>query len=281
MSYTVVQQGLDTPSTEQLRRAFGGVDGLTEMDALALGKEPIGIFARGYELPLATALKDSLIKEGVSAEVLEDTSLPQLPDTFTLGRVDCTPDALVIYDSTGRFAPLAWSDIFMIAAGKVTMREFVEVEQPWPGRMNEGEYRIIKSIDGRLKSTEPRFRSGGYTSHDPHSWEVRPVDIKTREEQHDRHLLEIILNGGNVRYSINADKAPFLFTYLGERRTKNLSQDFLLLLRDLLEHAPHAALNRGASSARENAVEPFAYSNKIGFYHEIVWLLWQSTRPQK
>src|ERR1700740_182244 len=105
MSYAVVQQGLDTPSTEQLRRAFGGVDGLTEMDALALGKEPIGIFARGFELSLATALKDSLIKEGVAAEVLEDASLPQLPETHALSRVDCTPDALVVYDSIGCFAP--------------------------------------------------------------------------------------------------------------------------------------------------------------------------------
>jgi len=52
------------------------------------------------------------------------------------------------------------------------------------------------------------------------------------------------------------------------------------VVRDLAQHAPHAALNRGAYSAQENAVEPFTYANKIAFHHEIVWLLWQSFRRQ-
>lgn len=275
MSHAVVQLGLDVLATEQVKRAFGRVEGLAPMDALALGKEPFGMLARGYELPLAAALKNALVKEGVPAEVVEEATLPQFPDPYNVSRLDFSPEALLITDSIGRVLDVPWTDVFVIAAGKVSVRKIVEIRQPWNYCIGETSYKFLKSMDTRLAFSD-RHLVGGKHSH----WHLRPVDISTREETHDQHLLEIFLTGGKARYTVNADKSLFVFSCLGERRTNNLSNDFLLLVRELVQHTPHATLNRGAFAAQENAVEPFAYSSKIAFQNEIVWLLWQATREQ-
>lgn len=264
MSYAVVQKDLDAPSTEQLKNAFRGTAGLTEIDALSLGRDALGILARGFELELATGLQESLAREGIAAEVVEDASLPALPETFALSRLDCTPEALLVYDSLERVATLEWSEVWMIASGKVTLQEFRDVPLPTP----EVDYAdLIPS----------QIRSLAYNKH--HGY-IRRVFSKTTEEAHDRHLLEIFLTGGSIRYSINADKAPLLFAYLTDRRTGDFSKNFNLVVQDLVRHAPHAALNRGANFVAENIEQPFFYPNKIAFYHEIIWLLWQASRIQ-
>jgi hypothetical protein len=275
MSYAVVQKDLDAPSTEQLKNAFRGTDGLTEIDALSLGRDALGILARGFELELATGLQESLAREGIAAEVVEDASLPPLPETFALSHLDCTTDALLVYDSLGRVASLEWSDVWMIASGKVTVQEFREVTTAMPDHVSEIGYKVMESVDGRLSYTDPH-RLGKKQVHT----EVRSVDHATKEEAHDRHLLEIFLTGGGIRYSINADKAPLLFAYLTDRRTGDFSRNFNLVVQDLVRHAPHAALNRGANFVAENMEQPFFYPNKIAFYHEIIWLLWQASRIQ-
>jgi hypothetical protein len=73
----------------------------------------------------------------------------------------------------------------------------------------------------------------------------------------------------------------FNFAYLGERRTKSATANFTALVRDLIQFAPHAALNQGAFRLREDPGELFAYPSKSAFYEEIIWLLWRSgqTRP--
>ncbi|HZV36160.1 MAG TPA: hypothetical protein VFB72_16405 [Verrucomicrobiae bacterium] len=275
MSYTVVQQTLDLPSAEQVKRAFGSVEGLTKMDAEALSKQPFGILAKFDEESMAEALKDALIKEGVPAEVVDEANLPELPQPYHLNRLDFSPDALLITDTIGRIKEVPWTDVLIVAAGKVNMREFVEIRRQWANSIGEKEFKFLQTMDSRLAFTDRHYvpRGRGY-------WKLRPVDITSREEEHDRHLLEIILAGGKLRYSINADKAPFLFSFLGERRTKNLSEDFLMLVRDLIPNVPHAALNRGAFAAQENAIEPFTYPGKTAFYHEIVWLLWHAMRER-
>ena len=137
----------------------------------------------------------------------------------------------------------------MIAAGRVRMDEFTRVR-------TETEV----STYGRNGRREQKTK----------------VEYSTKEERNDRCLLEIILNGGTVRYSLNADQsAHLLFQYLAERRTKELAADFKLLVQDLLQYAPQAGINRGAYYFRENAEQPFSYPSKNAFYEEITWLMWK------
>ena len=67
----------------------------------------------------------------------------------------------------------------------------------------------------------------------------------------------------------------FNFAYLGDRRTESLPENFALLTRDLIQFAPQAALNRGASDLRENTGKLLTYPSKNAFFEEIIWLLWR------
>ncbi len=59
------------------------------------------------------------------------------------------------------------------------------------------------------------------------------------------------------------------------RQVKGVAANFLLVVQDLLQFAPEAALNLGAQEIRENSTKPFIYPSKTAFYEEIVWMLWQ------
>jgi hypothetical protein len=279
MPYSVLQKTLETPSLEQLRAAFRGVPGLTAYDANILGRDAFGILGKGFGLEQATALKNSLAAQGVAAEVVEDAKLPALPDTFFLARVDCTAEALLLHDSLGRVAELAWKDILLIAAGVVPMSEFKDVRtetKQWVGfPQGNSHLELPENIRGLLVGDDwlsnTPLSTPGFTTRATH---------ETKEEHHNRLLLEIILAGGTLRYSLNSGKAsPLLFAGLGERRTKDLQQNFALLVQGLVAGAPQAAINRGAYYLRQNDLS-FCYPGKVAFFHEIVWLLWQKSLEQ-
>jgi hypothetical protein len=235
---------------EQLKGAFRGVPGLTEMDAYTLGRDAYGVLVRSFERERAEALKSALAAQGVETELVEDASLPVLPEARLVHRIDCTPEALLIYDPLNRSFPLKWEDIMLIAAGQVNLTEFKDV-------------RSERKVPGRSYG---RFGGGQETV----------VDHNLKEERHDRWLLEIVITGAELRYNLNADLArPTVFLGLGERQTNDLATNFKLLVQDMLKGAPQAAINRGADYLRENSAEPFRYPAKKMFYEEMVWLLWK------
>jgi hypothetical protein len=95
-------------------------------------------------------------------------------------------------------------------------------------------------------------------------------------------MAEIVIRGGGLRYNLEAGEAVLtLFAYLGERRTDDVTENFKLLMQDIMQNAPQAAVNRGAYYLREGNTAAFAYSGKNLFYDEMTWLLWQmSSRGQ-
>lgn len=52
----------------------------------------------------------------------------------------------------------------------------------------------------------------------------------------------------------------------------------LQLVRMLMQRAPHAWLNRGATHLRENVPLPQLYASKAAFTDESVWILWRASR---
>ena len=104
---------------------------------------------------------------------------------------------------------------------------------------------------------------------------------ETKEEQSDHALLEIIITRAALRYTMKMDRLDCMsFQYLGPRRTQNWVENFALMVQDMIKFAPQAAVNRGAYSFREQAVEPYSvnYPSKGAFYEEITWILWQMMR---
>lgn len=246
MPCAVIQQVPTPPPVEKLQRAFRAVRFLTTNDAHTLARDGYGILVKNLSTEDATALQLALRTEGIETEVVEQHLLPQLPATKFLARLDCRPEALMIYDPLGRSFPVEWRHIMAIAAGSVRLNEFQRVQK--------SEINVTATSHGM-----PTFVISNKGSH---------------QEQLNYHLLlEIILTRAVLRYSVTADK--FDFAYLGERRTKSLPTNFTLLVRDLVQFAPQATLNYGAQVLRDNAAEIWSYPSKNAFTEEIIWMLWQ------
>ena len=254
MAYAVMQTMPEPPTVEQLKIAFRGVPGLTEVDASTLGKDAYGVVVRGFELEAATALKETLAAQGVETEVVDEATLPKLPESRVVHRADCTPEGLVIYDPMDRSFCLDWQNIWVIAAGMVRMSDFIRVEV----------------------ARQAVHRGKGMPS--------VTYNRETKEEQTDHAVVEVIITRAALRYTLKMDRLDCMsFEYLGSRRTQNWAENFSLMVRDMIQSAPQAALNRGAYSFREQAAEPYSvnYSSKSAFYEEITWILWQMMRSSE
>jgi hypothetical protein len=245
VNYAVLQKTLDIPPVEKIEQALLSVKGFTRVDAHTFANDAYGILVKNISAEQAGAFSQALFGQGIETDVVAQTDLPTLPQTKFVQRLDCTPEALLIYDAIGRSFPLEWQHVMMIAAGCVRITEFSRVEKPsWSTTDAEG---------GTYETTS----------------------ISSLEERNDRLLLEIIVSGAVLRYSVSAEK--FRFDYLGERRTKSLPENFALLVQDLAVFAPQAMLNRGAFFLKQNE-NLFPYPTKNAFFEEITWLLWKMKR---
>jgi hypothetical protein len=245
MPYAVLQTDLNTPSIEQMRRAFRSVPRLTPWDASILGNDAFGILVKDFSETQAGALQGALRAEGVETEIVDRSHLPALPQTHFVHRLDCTPEHLLIYDPLGKSFTLDWRHIMFVAAGSVRPTDFVRHQEKQP---------------------VPYHRRGRM---------IEEVECETvsREEQNFHLLAEIIVTDAVLRYSVTADK--FNFAYLGERNMQSTEANFSLLVRDLVTFGANAALNRGAEALSQDATKMFSYPSKNAFYEEIVWSLWQ------
>lgn len=246
MPYAILQTDLTPPALDQLKQAFRSVDFLTDVDAHTLGSDAFGILVKNLTADHAASLQGALRTEGVETEIVDQRALPEMPPTKFVGRLDCLPEGLMIYDPLGRGFQLEWGHLMMIASGDVRLTEFTRVQ--------------------RVRR-RPRLDRYGHIQDEPE------VEVSTREELKFHLLLELVLTRGVQRFSVTADR--FNFIYLGERRTQSIPDNFALLVQDLIHFAPHAAVNRGAFHIREDARDWFSYPSKNAFHEEIIWLLWR------
>ena len=123
MSYAIVQKELVVPDVERLKRAFGVWPALTSIDAQTSANDAYGILLRGLDIERANALQEALLKENVETVVVEESKLPSLPPGRIGRQAELDSAHLTLFDSMRRPSRVAWSDIQLIAAGLVRMRE--------------------------------------------------------------------------------------------------------------------------------------------------------------
>jgi len=106
---------------------------------------------------------------------------------------------------------------------------------------------------------------------------VRELEVvggtRTKEELTDHLLLDLFLNGGAVRYSITAE--DFSFERAGASLSDDRPTNFVFLVQELAQHAPHAGQNRGAFMACQKPPELFPYPSKQTYNEELIWMLWR------
>jgi hypothetical protein len=152
----------------------------------------------------------------------------------------------MIYDPAGRGFALEWRHVLFIAAGAVRQTEFVRERQRNEKVSYNGWGMAVRDVD---------------------------YDLASREEQNFHLLAEILVAGGTLRYSLQADK--FNFDYLGARKVLQTAANFALLVRDLAQFGTTAVLNQGAEAIQNGVAGGFTYPSQNAFTEEIVWSLWQ------
>lgn len=253
MQFAVMQTSLDKPDIEALRRAFGTLDYLTDMDAHIIANDAYGILLKNLAHSKALALQAALRRENINSEIVPHNDLPVLPNAKIVRRIDCLPEHLLIFDALNRSFPVEWRYVMMIAVGKLPLSQ-------WRRKA--------------IKRLEFNYHGSGYEQ----APRIR-TDYTTREERKLTFVVEIIMQRAVLRYSIKENH--LLFHYLKDRAKGNKYEKYKILIQDLTRLAPQAAINRGAFYMREGERLPFQYPSKNAFYEEILWLLWRLRRAGK
>jgi hypothetical protein len=235
MPFAIMQKELLAPSVEHLARAFRSLPNLTALDAQTAANDAFGILWRGLDVEGASAMQDALMKQAIEVEVVEESELPVLPPSKVIKQIEFLPTQLSMYDPMGRVFALPWRDLMVIAAGNVHLRDYRKA------------------------------------AHSPAEAAQNNEVPRGHERLH--LMLELVLAGGVARYSMIADE--FVFNHLGARLTKDMTENFKMVVRELADNAPHAGLNRGAFLICQNEKEIFNYPSKAAFFEEITWFLWR------
>jgi len=244
--YAVLQATLELPEVGRLQRAFASLPGFTAADAPILANDAFGILVKNLDAQAAAAFQGALRSEGIGTELVPMSALPPLPPAKSVRRLACGRDALLVFDPLGRSFPVEWQHVMLVAAGNARVREFRPVTK------------LVRApLSGRDPLDQPALQP----------------QTHRREESIVKPLLEIILARGVQRFSVEVDR--LLFEYLGARKQAEAWANLTLVVRDLLEHAPHALANRGAFHLQQEPPTGFDYPSKNAFFEEIIWMLWK------
>ena len=250
MHHVLLQTGPNPPSASQLKQAFQGVKRLTAVDAEKIARQAYGVLVRGLSLEELTIVQRALAGQGVTAEVASETDVPVLPEPKYTKRLELKDEALSVYDAIGRPVAVPWAHVALIAAGIVPRVNIVS--------FTTEEVEISLHLDG---------------------WSRRDVVTRLNHklDTNAQLVLDLVLTAGRMRFQV--ESREFLWKYAVDRPDLDAHQRLAELVRLLMQRAPQALLNRGATQLKNDAPLPLLYSSKAAFMDESVWILWQTGRP--
>jgi hypothetical protein len=237
VGYALFQHSLDPLDVDAVVAAYETTPRLTRVDAPQMARRACGILADGLSLEAATAIKQVLDARGQGVDIAPDEWLV-LPRVYACRKAAAEPRALVFYDVYGRPAPVPWQEVGLVAAGCYGVGKTVKVQ--------DADYTVT---------------TDGY---------VIFIDAEYELQESDTLVLEVLVPGQQVRYEITSDK--FDYSYLGERRRDNSTQNFAMLLHDVAVRSTRATINRGAEKMLADPKRGYRYQNKKLFERELAWL---------
>jgi hypothetical protein len=252
MPVALFQHSLDELDADVVGDAVGqAAPWLARADARMLVRRAYGVLVEGLAEPQARALAQALATRGIDVDRVTQAWL-ELPPVTACRRAVLGPRGLVVHDIYGRSRELPWSRVLLVAVGSYMVQERVPMARK-PYEPAAGTVRtLLGDGDAAL---------GNY-------------DYVDRAQL----VLDIVADVP-ARYRIQHQR--FDYSYLGARRGPSASSNFPLLVRDLLEHVPHAVLTRGARALRSDAGEMTAvsYPGPTQYEREMAWSLWRFLGP--
>lgn len=245
MTYSVMTTQYWRFDAAVLREAFRAVEGLTDRDADFAARNYEGTVAAGLGLECAFGLMAALKARGVSARVVDEESLPALPDPFRVKRVSLSPEGLTAAGLLGPARTIGWDHIIVLClAGLSRTRVAAGVGSVDTGLDKDPEGRTGTFADGLSKpgKTTVTWTLEVYTD-DGQRWTMESGDV--------------LLNDPTVQG-------------LGSREDR-----FEGLTRAILTNAGGAAANSRLEQLREGRFAQLRpYVNRVAHEREVGWLLW-------
>ena len=266
--YCLVQSNLDPIEPEILKVAFRAVGELVDNDAQILSADAFGILADRLNAQTAGIVAGQLAQAGVAVDVVQQGQIPNLPGPHTLRRGGCSKDVFMATDSLGRDEPVDWSQVVLVAAGIVPIREAKQVVR--------ARYKTVltRPISPALGMAMGGGGAGLAAAYLQSMYAVPERDISIRYKTKSRGVLDVFVENEPYRYHIRAEK--FNYSYLGERQSRNKMENFTQLVGDIVSYTTGAALNRGAVAIRDEGLKAtFSYPSKHAFEEETIWLLYK------
>ena len=249
MTYAILQADGAPATTEQFKLAYRALKQFTAADAVKFARQSAGVLAKHLSVPDAALLQQAFQAQGIAAEAVPQAQLPALANVKFTKRVEFQPEALMVYDVIGRAVPVEWTKIEVIAAGIVPRVNTVSVVE----EVNEIVFGGELGVQYMTETT-----------------------VRHRLETDSVLTLDLIVAGGAMRFQMEGDS--LLFKYAFDRPELDARQKFAELARQIIQRAPGAQLNRGATQLRDGTPLPALYANKVAFADESAWLLWRASR---
>jgi len=241
MKYAVLQLEPEPPALEALANAFRASKVMAVADAAQIAFHGTGFIAERLDEAAARKLCAALGAEGVAAVALPLREVPELPRRISAPRLDCRPEALLIYDALGRSRSVDWSAVGFVGVGDIAkIKHIVRVK--------------VGQSSGDPKSGLP--------------------DTEYEEKPEQRPTLAFHVSGEANYYLIESE--TFLYTPLGSDRVVSRRHGLAAFYGDVLRQASGALLSRGARALAAGQKPLVRYPSRQVFERELRWLLWKS-----
>ena len=217
-------EGWDKQAEELAR-----ITGKTQYDVTRILRNGRGIF-EPFEAVEAERAVSIFARMGREGRVVEASRIPSLDPVYTIRNADCTPEGLMIQVGyTPKMKALPWPEVRLIGAcivRRTTTRKSAGM----------GSFRREVSFGPRGMRTTRKRR------------ETQRRE-ESREEVCDVFTLDPVLH-------IRMNGRGFNYDYLADRLVTSASENFLLLISDLVRMSPAARLAADASFFAEGTPPP-------------------------
>jgi hypothetical protein len=258
MPYAILLNELIPLDLERTARILAKARSIIYADATRSVRHCHGILASGLPYDEAKAIADELNRTGVGVFVMDQNQMYQPEPPVVINNADCLEQCFNVQDLYGRSHPLDWSNIILISLGRIVHRKETVTYSSSPARSAMRGIGVggLGLFGGVVISPAPA--------------ESSPVK-KTTEEQ----ILTLdIFSESPQKKHYRIQHNAFNYDYLGPRVKMNASENFHLLVEDLVGYAKQAYGNRGVN-AHLSGDDPkkMDYNDLDHFDKENLWLL--------
>ncbi len=224
-------------------------------------RDPTGFLAKGLPHNEADTISRLLNDRGIGCFIMDENTMYHPPDHQILNTAVLREDSMIISDYYGRQTNIDWSNLVFIGVGKIMPHK---KEQYTLGSTSD--YDIRPS--GGMAILPPGIGGGGI-GYVPNEELRRKKPGKTKA----RHVLDMFLRAPQEAH-FRAFSNAFNYGYLGRRIGMGSSQNFKLLVEDIVRFAPHVFGNKGTSALLGNGPrKDMEYPDERIFDEENLWML--------